>query len=196
MIKHSTPKRAVLRVLAFAAVAVCLAGAPDRALATPFTLSIIPVGGAISGTPGSTTGWGYTLTNTSLTDWLMLTNLSADVFQHAVPNASVFDFPILAPGATVTVPWIAGIAGLYEITWDLTAPIGLTESGTFIVSGEWWSGDPFGAGQFLQFATDQAASYSATVTAPASVPEPSTLLLLTGALAVCWRRMRATRVLN
>ena len=196
MIKHSILTRAVGRLLACAAVAVCLACAPDRAQANPFTFSVTPAGGAISGAPGSTIGWGYTLANTSLTDWLMLTALSADVFQHALPNAGLFDFPILAPGATVTVPWVLGSTGLFEITWGLTAPIGFTEFGTFIVSGEWWSDDPLGAGHFLQFATDQTASYSATVTTPAGVPEPSSLLLLTGALAICWRRMRVTRVLN
>ena len=67
--------------------------------ADPFTFSMLPGDGNISGTSGSTIGWGYTITNLS-TNWLLTTNLSADLFLNGTANA-LFDFPILAPGATL-----------------------------------------------------------------------------------------------
>jgi hypothetical protein len=169
------------------AVLFSLAGAERSAEAGPFTLQLVPASGSISGTPGSTIGWGYILTNSSLTDWLVTTAVSADVFQHATPNAFVFDFPILAPGASLLVPYVAGVIGLFEMTWDPTAPIGFVNAGLFVVSAEWWSGDPFGAGQLLGLAPDQSVAYSATVTAPpASVPESSSLIFMTTGFALCW----------
>jgi PEP-CTERM motif len=174
------------RLIVCLAVAAWLGCAPGPVHANPFTFSVTPAGGAVSGEPGSTIGWGYTLLNPSLTDWLMLTAVSADVFEHVVlADAGIFDYPILAPGASVSMPWAMGSAGLYEITWDVQAPLGFTQPGSFIVGGEWWSGDPGQSGAaFLQLATDQTAAYSATVAAPAAVPEPSTLLLMTSALAL------------
>ncbi len=42
-----------------------------------FTFSTVPGSGDISGAPGQTTGWGYSITNNDSTDYLMLTNLDA-----------------------------------------------------------------------------------------------------------------------
>ena len=36
----------------------------------------VPANGAVAGAPGDTTGWGYSITNQSATDWLMITNAS------------------------------------------------------------------------------------------------------------------------
>ena len=73
--------------------------------------------------------------------------------------------------------------------------MGTTNQGLFVLSAEFWDGDPFADVSFLAFADPQSASYSATV-APVSapVPEPGTLILLgTGAVAAVVRRRRRAR---
>jgi hypothetical protein len=172
--------------LATALWLTCAAGVAD---AGPFTFGVAPGDGSIDGAPGATIGWGYTIINPSLTEWLVLTALSADVFEFATPNAGLFDSPILAPGTALTIDYLAGSMGLFELTWDATAPAGFVNAGTFVVSGEWWSADPFDGGQILGTATDQSASYTASVT-PSPVPEPSSLVLLATGLAGFWRCLR------
>src|SRR5713101_2173200 len=106
------------------------------ARADSFTFATLPANGAISGPPGATIGWGYTITNQSVTDWLQLTDINAGGFLNGTPLA-IFDFPIIAPGATATLPFnLLGGAGLFQLTWDLTAPTGFVNSGTFLVSGD------------------------------------------------------------
>ena len=58
-------------------------------------------------------------------------------------------------------------------------------SGSFVVSGEFYDGDPLNGGTFSEAAADQIAGYEVTVTA--AVPEPSFaaltgLILATGLL--------------
>jgi hypothetical protein len=161
-----------------------------------YTFSTDPPSGNIQGTAGSTIGWGYSITNNDLTDWLVTTNLASDPFANGTPDASLFDFPIVAPGATVPLPYdpIAG-TGLFALTWNLNAPIGFTNSGVFTLDAEWWTGDPFAGGTFIQTAVEETAPYSATVSSPSSVPEPSTLFLLAPvllALLIVQRRVRTS----
>ena len=169
-------------------VVLFLLGCHLPAYADPFTFSTLPGSGDVAGPAGSTVGWGYSITNNSLTDWLVTTAISAGTFFNGIPSA-IFDFPILAPGATISVPFsAAGGLGLYELTWNATAPAGFVNSGTFDLSAEWWNGDPFAGGSFLALAADETAPYTATVTARA-LPVPSTLLLMVlGLAALCLRR--------
>lgn len=164
--------------------------------ADPFTFSLLPEDGSVSGAAGSTIGWGYTIANPSATDWLWLTTLSADPFLHATADASVFLFPILAPGSSVTVPYsVDAFEGLFQMTWDADAPVGFTNSGRIVLGGEFWSGDPLAGGSFVDFADDQSAAYTATVTGNvSSVPEPGTLLLTSiGALGLLGVRKTRAR---
>ena len=136
---------------------------------------LIPSSGDVAGLPGSTVGWGYSITNESTTDWLLTTNLVSDSFLYGAAT-SLFDFPEVAPGATVTESFdpINGI-GLYELTWDPGAPAGFVNSGNFVLSAQWYDGDPFNGGTYIADALDTNAAYSATVSAsgPSGTPEPA-----------------------
>ena len=153
-----------------------LLACPSVAHADPFTFTLLPASGEVSGLPGATIGWGYELTNTSLTDWLVLSSLNEDPIVNATPDSSLFDFPILAPGETRSVAYDpATLSGLFQLTWDALAPEGFINTGLFVLSAEFWDADPFAGGSFLAFADDQSAAYKASV---ASVPEPTSLLLM------------------
>jgi hypothetical protein len=173
--------------LSFAATAILFPSGVASADIPTYTFSTIPASGNIQGTPGSTIGWGYVITNNDLTDWLVTTNLTSDPFANGVPDASLFDFPIIAPGASVSLGYdsMAG-AGLFALTWNPSAPVGFTDSGLFTLSAEWWTGDPFAGGAFIQTAVAGTAAYSAVVSSPAisAVPEPNSFLLLLAVLSV------------
>src|ERR1700733_7443723 len=117
--------------------------------ADSYTFSLIPSTGDVSGPAGSTVGWGYFLENDSTSDWLVTTDLQAGTFLDGTP-ISVFDFPDLGPGQSVTVPFdpIAG-TGVYQLTWDPSVPLGFTNTGTFELDAEWWSDDPLTDGVYL-----------------------------------------------
>jgi hypothetical protein len=168
-----------------AVVAFILNSQSPLANADSFTFATIPASGDVSGPAGSTVGWGYSLANDSSTLWLSTTEIDAGLFQFGTP-VSLFDFPILAPGATVTVSFdLAQGTGLYQLTWDPSAPAGFINSGSFDVTADWYDGDPLNGGLFTS-TQDQATPYSATVTSVSAVPEPSTLVLLLCSLIPVW----------
>jgi hypothetical protein len=160
--------------------------------ADSFTFSLLPAGGNVSGTAGSTVGWGYSVSNLSQADWLVTTNLASDLFAQGTPSL-LFDFPVLAPGATATEAFDAmDNVGLYEITWDGSAPSGYTNNGEFTLSAQWWSGDPTNGGTYIGDGPDATASYSATVSPSfVSSPEPATIRLSLSAILMAgmliWR---------
>ena len=141
--------------------------------------TLLPSDGNVLGAPGSLVGWGYSLTNTDPSNWFMATNLNSDSFSNGTPTV-LFDSPILAPGGSVTEPFDSvNSIGLFELLWDVSAPIGFVNSGNFTLSGEWWDGDPLNGGSFIANAPDLTLAYSAAVTAPTGgVPEPSSFVLL------------------
>jgi len=153
------------------ALAICLSAIP--AMAADIYTFTVPAAENVSGPAGlSLTGWGYTIHNASSSDWLVTTSLTAGAFLHATPTL-LFDFPDLAPGATVDVPYDPVTpAGLYQILWDMNTPPGFVNSGTFTLSAQWWSGDPLGSGSFLANAPDTGQPYSASFT---TTPEPATV---------------------
>ncbi len=158
-----------------------------RTLLTAILLSAIPAMAAniytfnvsdsvtVGSPAGFATGWGYTIQNGSSTDWLVTTNLTAGVFQYATPQL-LFDFPDVAPGAIVDVPYDPVTpAGLYQILWDGNVPAGFVNSGTFTLGAQWWSGDPNNGGTLLYTAPDASQPYSASLSA---VPEPTSVGLV------------------
>jgi hypothetical protein len=174
-----------LRLIAIAAQ-FCMGTFALAGTVNSYTFTLDPSSGNIEGTPGSTIGWGYTITNDSTVDWLVTVNLASDAFSDGTPDASLFAFPLLAPLATVTVPYDPSInGGLFALTWDSTAIAGFVDDGDFTLSAEWWTGSPLAGGSFIQDTPDQTASYSATVASPGTtVPEPNSMVTLAVGLLV------------
>lgn len=178
------------------ALAVLLSAVPTVA-ADIFTFDLIPAAGNIAGVPGSTIGWGYSIENQSSSLWLVTTGLDGGAFQHGTPN-SIFDFPDVGPGQTVTVPFNAGTsAGLYQLIWDASAPAGFVNSGRFLLDAEWWDGNPQNPGSSMVSTPPTATQfYTATVSSP--VPEPGTagVLALSMLLFLVIRTVRRRKELR
>ncbi|HYR86583.1 MAG TPA: PEP-CTERM sorting domain-containing protein [Terriglobia bacterium] len=185
--------RKVLPLLTAQTVVLFLALFNTAARAESFTFETLPASGNVDGPAGSTVGWGYSITNQSLTDWLVTTSVNAGSFLNGTP-LSLFDFPTVAPRQNVNILYDAlNGFGLYELTWDAAAPVGFINSGNFVLSAEWWTGDPLFGGSLIAGAPDQSVLYTATVTA-APVPVPSTVpLLSTGLAAIALLRRSARR---
>jgi hypothetical protein len=168
----------LLALLAFATLAL-----PIRADTISF--SLIPVGGNVVGLAGTTVGWGYSITNNSSIDWFASTNLNSDSFSNGSP-ALLFDFPNVPPGATVSEAFDAiNSVGLFDLTWGVAAPGAFVNHGRFILSGQWYDGDPLNGGSFIADAIDGSASYAAAVEpSSTSTPEPSGLAMVFSALAL------------
>jgi hypothetical protein len=138
------------------------------------SFSLVPAA-EISGAPGSTIGWGFSVTNNSTLDFYEPTNLNAGAFSNGTA-ALLFDILglDLAPGANAIEQFDSNLGtGLYQLTWDPTAPLGFVNTGAFTLSGSFFEGDPNNGGTFDTFAPDATASYSATVSGASAVPEPS-----------------------
>jgi hypothetical protein len=192
---------AMMRILStIAALGLSLLASRAPAFgADVWDFSLIPDTGSVTGPAGSTVGWGYSLDNESATDWLVTADVDSGAFLDGTPIL-IFDFPILGPGTSVTVPYDPSIpAGLFALAWDETAPEGFTNTGDFTVSVEWWDGDPSNGGAYVADGLDISQPYSATVSsAVAGVPEPGSgafiaaaLLSLFLARLVRWRGLPA-----
>jgi hypothetical protein len=184
----------MIRISALALVASLAWTAPTEA--APL-LNLLPPGGSVAAEPGQTVGWGYEIVNDDPSQWLVISSLIAPSgFQLGVGSDLIFNYPILAPDSSLVVPYIAGVQGLYEFTWDLSAPVGFINAGTFLIGAELWDGDPFAGGQPFEILPDFEVAYDVTVASPppTTVPEPSTLWLLSSGVAlVGWSRRRCQR---
>src|SRR5215475_12450106 len=127
------------RILVLIIVGVFLVSQSSFASADSFTLDTVPSGGTISGSAGSTIGWGYSITNQSQTNWLVTSILNSDLFLNGRP-VSIFDFPLVAPGQTVSMAFDPlNNLGLFELKWDTAAPVGFLNTGSFVLGAEWWT---------------------------------------------------------
>ena len=143
------------------------------------------------GAPGTTIGWGYEITNSSPTYWLLATDVHASApFLYGIATSSPFEYPALALLSSVSVLY-DGISGLADLTWDTNAPAGFSNVGKFILSASYYDGDPFNGGNYIADAGVHDAAYQATIS-PAPVPEVSTwqslsMLMLLGGLLIVRR---------
>lgn len=137
----------------------------------------IPTDGSIVGAPGETIGWGYAISNNS-SGWLLPSSLDADPFSFGTTQA-IFDFPLLAPGQSVSVAFAPGLQGLFEFTWDTNAPTGSSNAGLFTLTVDLYSDNPFLGGSLV---TTEFTELPYLAVVP--MPEPGALLLATTALVL------------
>lgn len=149
--------------------------------ANALTLTLNPVGGAISGTPGSTIGWGYTVVNDSGTEWVTLgagSTFNTPETWGTYTDFTAANFTVLAPGASFTQSFdsllLTGVGSLYI---DPLATPGWIASGSIDLTYNHFDGDPnFGGNDLgtLLASTDAMV----TVMDESPVPEPGTIMLL------------------
>jgi hypothetical protein len=173
------------------------------------TLDLVPANGAVSGRPGQTTGWGFTLTNTG-PDFLLVTGTSfvvtplssfgtyTDLLSPQITGGATF----LVLGPSPETPSLqeafdAGKGtGIGEFTFARTAAGQV--AGNIVVDYALFSVSPndpnFDPGADLVTA-DANVSAAATITvSPASaVPEPGTLLFIAGGMVCLLARRRFFR---
>jgi len=168
------------------------------ALSAAPLLTLTPSNGVVSGLPGSTVGWGFTITNT--TDFLVVTGssfapvTSIGTYQDYIGTGANLVVVGPAPESTsVSQAFsVAGHTGVGAFLISSSAPSGVGVSGTLTVNYSLFSRSP----NDLLFDPDTDtivpdASLTQGV-AISAVPEPSTLLLLTSAIPVAgvWRRRK------
>jgi hypothetical protein len=161
-----------------------------QAYGDSITFTVDPVSGDVSGAPGTTVGWGFTIDNTT-DDSLFLDgtffceagedpvvgpdftcgpNLGASTYTDIVASNT----GIIGPGVTTQVfDGVSNGVGAYSI--DPLATVGETDSGTLVVLYDLVDPSFNDIAQNLEL----TAAVSVTVT-----PEPNTALPLAGALLI------------
>jgi hypothetical protein len=176
-----------IRVRALCSLVLLVFGGRIPTTGALLDFEVSPADGLLTVAPGSLTGWGYTLTNNSPDLWLVTTSLGADPLLYAQP-ALLFDFPVLDPGTSVSVPFDPSRSfGLYQVNVSQDAPVGFVEQGIFVLQAEWWNGDPAGSGVPSGIVEEAFTSWRVQI---AVVPEPGSVLPLCLALPVLYRFRR------
>lgn len=117
--------------------------------------------------PGGKTGWGYAIKNNSPTKWLYVHDIKmlGNVSTLVTPDNGVFNYPLIAPGSSI-VALISGGHGLGSVSVDASAAPQPVLTGSFVLTGDWWSGDPQKTGTLLCSAGTQSSPYGLVVVTP------------------------------
>ena len=123
-----------------------LAHASIIPLIIPPKLTLIPSDGLIAGIPGSTIGWGYTVTNT--VDWLVLTsaNFEPSTSMGTFTDYTQFNFIVVGPAPeseSVTQDFdTLALTGAGSFTIAPDAPVGTDIVGEIVMTYDLFSVDP------------------------------------------------------
>jgi hypothetical protein len=194
-------KRITLAIVIAAVFAACA-----QAAAIP-TLTLLPANGQVAGLPGTVVGWGFTLTYTDPSDWVILTGsefTGSPVYGTYVDYLSLATAPLYVAGpapesSTVQQAWVSSsMLGVGEFDINSTALIDAVIQGNIVVHYSVFSMDPNDPNFNPDTSTvvaDATLSEAAQITV---TPEPpSLLLMLSGVLLsfalVVWRHRMARR---
>jgi hypothetical protein len=186
---------------------ITLAGLPDGDTDT-LSIQLDPLDGAVSGLPGATVGWGFTITWTSTDgDWISFNEatLGSETNPALLTNYSDFiqqqggsqDYGLPPSTWSETFDGVTQGVGAYTISNDPTVAVpGAEDSGQITFNFDVLSGDPLDPDTIQignsngYFYSGNSTDFSVTVLAPESTPEPSTLglALASVGLAVVLRR--------
>jgi hypothetical protein len=190
--------------LATGAVLLMASAAGARASAV---IALSPPDGVISGAPGSTVGWGFTLTNGA--DWVSIDSVTTENetsplggvsggFTSYMDLLGGLSNGVAAPGKTWTLAFSPGSpgTGLGQYAIDPGTPLGASDSGDFLIFYDEFSADPNTCGSCyidtLQLFDSNGNAPALTIDVPASaVPEPAlTMLMILGVVVLRWRLLR------
>ncbi len=179
-----------LSILALAAAVPSAAGP---------VLTLDPPGGTIQGAPGSTVGWGFTLTSDS-TSWIsVVTSALIDETNPLLGTYTDFagllggpDNGVLDPN---TAPWTeafdnTNMLGIGAYVIDPGAVPGDSDSGLLDLNYEAFSTDPNICPTCATGFFDLQVPFEVDVTASQSAPEPSAAWLIGLGLLLIWRISR------
>jgi hypothetical protein len=172
-------------IFLFLLIAVgCLAGNAEMVMITTD-----PPGGAVTGSPGQTVGYGFTITNTT-PYYLLFDNSyfcepsqdpefttctqSLGTYQDYIAN----NFTEVAPMSSLSESFNANTMtgfGAYDIS--PTAMVGATDSGNLVATYMEYQGDPFNGGTQASLDIELSAPASVTVIPVSATPEPSSAIL-------------------
>ncbi len=165
-----------------------LAAAAILAVSLPAaTLTLTP--DTISGAPGTTVGWGFSLDNTTA-DWIVINSVTATGFNPAFGTFTEFaatNFIVVAPNSLFSeafnLPLLQGF-GQFDIAPGVTP--GDSTTGSFLVGFDRYSSDPLldgGIGFIDGLGTFEVPFARVNAAAADPIPEPATVAL-TGATLV------------
>jgi hypothetical protein len=195
-----------------AITALALAVASPAAYASA-VISLDPSDGVVSGAPGGTVGWGFTMTNGTYwvaIDSVVVENETSPVSGSSGGFTSYMDLlggltnGVTAPNQTWTLSFAPGSpgTGVGQYVIDPSTPQGAVDSGDFLIYYDEFSADPNTCGscyvdtlQMFDTNGNAPAFTIDVVSASASTPEPAAgLLMAIGCAAIIGIRVWLTRL--